>query len=84
MYYLLLLHSNNGRTNACVVTVARDWHFSLADTMTPVSSGYAPHVNHYLGVNESHLGCHGYHFCCVLCEVRLEAEEKVEHRAYST
>ena len=52
--------------------------------MTPVSPGYVPHVNHALGVSESHLGCRGYHFCCVLFEVGLEAEEKVEHRACST
>jgi hypothetical protein len=72
------------RNIACVVPVAPGWHISLAGTLTLISSRYVPHVNHDLSVSESHLGCHGYHFCCVPREVRLEAEEKVEHRAFST
>ena len=38
------------------------------------------YVNHTF-VSEAHLGCHGYHCRCVLCEERTEAEETVEHRA---
>jgi hypothetical protein len=52
----------------------KEWH----------SHASLPQHVHHTFVSEAHLGRHGYHCHCVLCEERTEAEETVEHRACNT